>query len=71
VRPVVLIVHGLEGSAESGVRKGDGDQGPRGWVRVFMRYNVRNCGGTSGLSPHLYHSGLTSDLQHGGAGADR
>ncbi|NDD62535.1 MAG: alpha/beta fold hydrolase [Acidobacteria bacterium] len=61
MRPVVLIVHGLEGSAESGYVRGTAIKALTAGFDV-IRYNVRNCGGTSGLSPHLYHSGLTSDL---------
>lgn len=61
-RPLVLIVHGLEGSAESGYVRGTAIKALAGGFNV-LRYNVRNCGGTSALSPHLYHSGLTSDLR--------
>ncbi|MFZ4986072.1 MAG: YheT family hydrolase [Blastocatellia bacterium] len=60
-RPLVLIVHGLEGSAESGYVRGTAIKALAAGFNV-LRYNVRNCGGTSALSPHLYHSGLTSDL---------
>lgn len=60
-RPLVLIVHGLEGSADSGYVRGTAIKALAAGFNV-LRYNVRNCGGTSALSPHLYHSGLTSDL---------
>lgn len=62
-RPTVVIVHGLEGSAEAGYVLGTAD---KALVKGFnvVRYNVRNCGGTENLTPKLYHSGLTSDLRY-------
>jgi len=59
-RPVVLILHGLEGSTR------------RGYVRVLMRelaerqilavgLNFRSCSGEPNLRPRFYHSGETGD----------
>jgi predicted alpha/beta-fold hydrolase len=60
--PVLLLVHGLEGSADSNYMR---------WMAAaalaagfdVVRLNVRNCGGTEALAPTLYHSGLTADLR--------
>lgn len=62
-RPLVLIVHGLEGSADSSYAMGTAIKAFAAGFDV-LRYNVRNCGGTDGLTPTLYHSGLTVDLHH-------
>ena len=57
----VLIVHGLEGSSESQYVLGTA---AKAWAAGMnaVRMNVRNCGGTERLSPTLYHSGLSSDV---------
>jgi len=61
-RLTVVIVHGLEGSAESQYVVGNGNKAwAAGWNVVRM--NVRNCGGTERLGPTLYHSGLSADVQ--------
>lgn len=60
-RPTILIIHGLEGSAEGSYVLGTSEKALAAGFNV-LRYNVRGCGGTSHLSPKLYHSGLTSDL---------
>lgn len=59
-RPTVIIIHGLEGSAEAHYVMGAAD---KSWAAGFnvIRVNVRNCGGTVHLTPTLYHSGLTAD----------
>jgi len=58
----LMIVHGLEGSSNSQYVLGTGWKAwERGWNVVRM--NVRNCGGTEGLTPTLYHSGLSGDTQ--------
>lgn len=62
-RPLVLIVHGLEGSAESGYARGTAIKAFQAGFDV-LRCNVRGCGGTAALAPKLYHSGLTIDLHH-------
>jgi predicted alpha/beta-fold hydrolase len=60
--PTVIIVHGLEGSADARYVIGTAE---KIWDRGLnvIRYNVRSCGGTERLSSTLYHSGLTSDLR--------
>ena len=60
-RPTVLIVHGLEGSADANYVLGVASKAFAVGFNV-LRYNVRGCGGTLHLSPKLYHSGLTVDL---------
>jgi len=56
----VLVVHGLEGSSESQYMLGIADKGFAANMNV-VRMNQRNCGGTDGLAPTLYHSGLSTD----------
>lgn len=61
-RLTVVIVHGLEGSAESQYVIGNANKAwAAGWNAVRM--NVRNCGGTEKLSATLYHSGLSGDVR--------
>ena len=57
----ILLVHGLEGSADSGYM--------RSMARCAIaagytahRFNQRSCGGTEHLARTSYHGGLTSDL---------
>jgi uncharacterized protein len=59
--PTLVIVHGLEGSSESGYSRGTAE---KAWIAGFnvVRLNQRNCGGTEKLSPTLYHSGLSIDI---------
>jgi predicted alpha/beta-fold hydrolase len=57
----ILIVHGLEGSSESGYMLGIAEKGLAAGMNV-VRMNQRNCGGTDGLSPTLYHSGRSRDV---------
>ncbi len=61
--PTILIVHGLEGSADANYVLGTASKAFAAGFNV-LRYNVRGCGGTLHLSPKLYHSGLTVDLHH-------
>ena len=60
-RPTILIVHGLEGSSSSQYVLGNA---ARAWSAGYnvVRMNMRNCGGTDHLSPTLYHSGLSEDV---------
>jgi predicted alpha/beta-fold hydrolase len=59
-RPVLLAMHGLEGSHEAHYMRGLAARAwRRGWSAVLL--NQRNCGGTEHLTPGLYHSGLTDD----------
>lgn len=61
-RPTLLLVHGLEGSDESGYMLGTAGLAlARGWHVV--RLNIRNCGGTEHLAPTLYHSGMSADIE--------
>lgn len=60
--PLILILHGLEGSIEShyakGMLKTIQDQG---WRGVFMHF--RGCSGEPNRLPRCYHSGETEDLE--------
>jgi predicted alpha/beta-fold hydrolase len=60
--PVIVIVHGLEGSSDSNYVRGIAD---KAWARGFhaVRMNQRNCGGTERLTPTLYNSGLSGDYR--------
>jgi len=60
--PVIVIVHGLEGSCDSNYARGIADKAwARGWHAI--RLNQRNCGGTERLTPTLYNSGLSDDYR--------
>ncbi len=61
-RPALLLVHGLEGSSESGYMLGTAE---RAWKAGFSvaRMNQRNCGGTDHLTPTLYNSSLSGDVK--------
>jgi predicted alpha/beta-fold hydrolase len=60
--PTLIVLHGLEGSCESGYMRGTAE---KAWLAGFnvVRLNQRNCGGTEKLSPTLYHSGLSCDIR--------
>ncbi|HEY1423175.1 MAG TPA: alpha/beta fold hydrolase [Candidatus Acidoferrum sp.] len=60
--PVVVLVHGLEGSSDSNYMLGIAEQA---WRRGFhaIRLNQRNCGGTEKLTPTLYNSGMSGDYR--------
>ena len=58
--PTLLLLHGLEGSADSHYVRGIADKAFRRGFNV-VRLNQRNCGGTDHLSVGVYHSGLTAD----------
>ena len=61
-RMTLLLLHGLEGSSQSQYMLGNADKAwHAGWN--VIRMNMRNCGGTEMLSPTLYHSGLSGDVQ--------
>lgn len=59
--PTVLVLHGLEGSSRSQYVLGNA-------IKLFnagcnvIRMNMRNCGGTERLTPTLYHSGMSADV---------
>lgn len=57
----IIIVHGLEGSSDSQYMLGIAAKGMAVGMNV-VRMNQRNCGGTDGLSPTLYHSGRSQDI---------
>jgi predicted alpha/beta-fold hydrolase len=57
----VVVVHGLEGSSDSGYVLGITEKALAAGMNV-IRYNQRNCGGTDRLAPTLYHSGLSNDI---------
>ena len=60
--PVIVTVHGLEGSCDSNYAMGIAD---KAYARGFhaVRMNQRNCGGTERLTPTLYNSGLSGDYR--------
>lgn len=57
----VLVVHGLEGSSDSGYVIGVTQKGWAAGMNV-VRINQRNCGGTDHLAPTLYNSNLSADI---------
>jgi uncharacterized protein len=60
--PVLIIVHGLEGSCESNYVRGVADKAFQRGLHV-IRLNQRNCGGTETLTPTLYNSGMSGDYR--------
>jgi uncharacterized protein len=60
-RLTLVLLHGLEGSADSQYIQGIA---ARAWAAGcnVIRMNMRNCGGTDSLTPTLYHSGLSGDV---------
>lgn len=59
--PVVLVLHGLEGSSASPYARGMlGAAHARGWRGVVMHF--RGCSGEPNRLPRSYHSGDTGDL---------
>ena len=61
--PMLLALHGLEGSSSAHYMRGLADKAWRAGFSVAL-LNQRNCGGTEALGPGLYHSGLTGDVDH-------
>jgi predicted alpha/beta-fold hydrolase len=61
-RPLMLLLHGLEGSTESIYILGTADKAFRAGFNV-VRLNLRTCGKTEHLTPTIYHSGLTGDIR--------
>jgi uncharacterized protein len=59
--PTMVVLHGLEGSCDSGYVRGTAE---KAWVAGFnvVRLNQRNCGGTEKMTNTLYHSGLSGDI---------
>lgn len=60
--PTLLLVHGLEGCADSHYMRGIAAKAYRRGFNV-VRMNQRTCGGTEHLTPTLYNSGLSSDYR--------
>lgn len=61
--PLLLALHGLEGSSSAHYMRGIADKAfARGFNVILL--NQRNCGGTEALCAGLYHSGLTADAMH-------
>lgn len=60
--PALVVVHGLEGSSESGYMRGLAAAAFAAGFSV-LRINQRNCGGTERLTPTLYNSGLSADFR--------
>jgi hypothetical protein len=66
-RPTAIILHGLEGSSHSQYVIGNANKLWHAGCNV-IRMNMRNCGGAgydmARLTPTLYHSGLSADVEH-------
>jgi len=60
--PTLVLLHGLEGSCDSGYIVGTAEKAYAARFNV-VRLNQRNCGGTEELTPTLYHSGLSGDIR--------
>ena len=60
--PVIVILHGLEGSSESNYVCGIAEKAFRLGFHA-VRLNQRNCGGTEALTPTLYNSGMSADYK--------
>jgi predicted alpha/beta-fold hydrolase len=58
----LVLLHGLEGSSESGYILGTAEKAAAAGFNV-VRLNQRNCGGTEKLTATLYHSGLSGDIR--------
>jgi predicted alpha/beta-fold hydrolase len=60
--PVLVIVHGLEGSSDGNYMLGIAEKAAHRGFHV-VRMNQRNCGGTEELTPTLYNSGMSADYR--------
>lgn len=60
--PVLVLVHGLEGSSDSNYMCGIAEKAFHRGFHV-VRLNQRNCGGTEALTPTLYNSGMSGDYR--------
>jgi uncharacterized protein len=60
-RARLVLIHGLESSAEAGYVRGMAQAALERGCAVD-RFQLRSCGGTHTSCPTLYHGGLTSDL---------
>lgn len=59
--PTIVLIHGLEGSSTSVYILGTAAKAFRAGFNV-VRLNLRNCGSTEHLTPTLYNSGMSGDL---------
>jgi predicted alpha/beta-fold hydrolase len=62
-RGQLVLVHGLEGSSDSGYMRSLAWSALEEGYTVH-RLNIRGCGGTEGWCRTLYHAGLTGDVLH-------
>ncbi len=61
--PLMVVLHGLEGSAESSYARMLVEAGlARGWRSCVLHF--RDCGDYRNLLPRRYHAGETNDLRH-------
>src|SRR5256885_8832588 len=60
--PVIVVVHGLEGSSDGNYVRGIAEKAFHRGFHV-VRMNQRNCGGTEALTPTLYNSGMSADYR--------
>ncbi len=60
--PLIVIVHGLEGSSDGNYVRGIAEKAAHRGFHV-VRMNQRNCGGTEALTPTLYNSGMSGDYR--------
>ena len=61
--PLLVVLHGLEGSAESSYARMLVEAGlARGWRSCVLHF--RDCGDYRNLLPRRYHAGETNDLRH-------
>lgn len=61
-RLTLVLVHGLEGSSSSQYIVGNTARALAAGCNV-VRMNMRSCGGTDHLSPTIYHSGRSGDVE--------
>ncbi|MCW8864712.1 MAG: hydrolase [Colwellia sp.] len=62
-KPIVVMLHGLEGSKDSHYAKGMLSAiKARGWIAVLMHF--RGCGGKPNRQASSYHSGDTRDISY-------
>ena len=62
-RPIVLVLHGLEGSARRGYAWLTYRELARSGIRA-VGLNFRSCSGEPNRLPRFYHSGDTDDVRH-------
>jgi uncharacterized protein len=60
-RGQLVLVHGLEGSSDSGYKRSMAQRALESGFTVH-RFNMRGCGGSDTLAASNYHAGQTSDL---------